>query len=372
MLIDGADAFRAIYEAILAANVRCTSQLARQPGLSAVRDEGAPALRDLLAETCRARRGTPAAVGRPAAARLPTDAARSSAMPGRVHPRTHGALRARQPRADDALPPREDRHRRRRGGLRRRHRPHRARGRPLRHTSTTVARGAAAGTTSHRGSGPGRRATSPSTSATAGASHRRGAARPRRAPAPAGESRSRSSAPSPSDLRLRARSGDFTDPRGVRSRAARQRSGSIYLENQFLWSPEIVDAARGQARDPPTTSFRILLLLPRKPNNGARHHPRPARPARGSRRRRQRLLATHDRRPAGRVVAAGLCARQGRHRRRPLAHDRVDQPQRALAVQRLRAQHRHLRRGPRPRDALRLWAEHPERTETRSPAPHTR
>ncbi len=43
----------------------------------------------------------------------------------------------------------------------------------------------------------------------------------------------------------------------------------IYLENQFLWSPEAVDALVDKLRRPPRDDFRILLLLPAKPSNGA-------------------------------------------------------------------------------------------------------
>ena len=42
----------------------------------------------------------------------------------------------------------------------------------------------------------------------------------------------------------------------------------IYLENQFLWSPEIVDVLRRKLRDPPRDDFRLVVLLPAKPNNG--------------------------------------------------------------------------------------------------------
>jgi phosphatidylserine/phosphatidylglycerophosphate/cardiolipin synthase-like enzyme len=42
----------------------------------------------------------------------------------------------------------------------------------------------------------------------------------------------------------------------------------IYLENQFLWSPEIVAVLRDKLRHPPTPDFRLLLLLPSRPNSG--------------------------------------------------------------------------------------------------------
>jgi phosphatidylserine/phosphatidylglycerophosphate/cardiolipin synthase-like enzyme len=43
----------------------------------------------------------------------------------------------------------------------------------------------------------------------------------------------------------------------------------IYLENQFLWSPEVVDALREKLAEPPSDDFRLLLLLPVHPNNGS-------------------------------------------------------------------------------------------------------
>ena len=42
----------------------------------------------------------------------------------------------------------------------------------------------------------------------------------------------------------------------------------VYLENQFLWSPEIVDVLCRKLRDPPRDGFRLVVLLPAKPNNG--------------------------------------------------------------------------------------------------------
>jgi phosphatidylserine/phosphatidylglycerophosphate/cardiolipin synthase-like enzyme len=43
----------------------------------------------------------------------------------------------------------------------------------------------------------------------------------------------------------------------------------IYLENQFLWSPEIATILREKLMRPPTDRFRLLLLLPARPNTGA-------------------------------------------------------------------------------------------------------
>ncbi len=42
----------------------------------------------------------------------------------------------------------------------------------------------------------------------------------------------------------------------------------IYLENQFLWSPEIVALLADKLRDPPCDEFRVVLMLPARANNG--------------------------------------------------------------------------------------------------------
>jgi phosphatidylserine/phosphatidylglycerophosphate/cardiolipin synthase-like enzyme len=43
----------------------------------------------------------------------------------------------------------------------------------------------------------------------------------------------------------------------------------IYLENQFLWSPEIATILTDKLSNPPTPDFRLVVLLPAKPNNGS-------------------------------------------------------------------------------------------------------
>lgn len=51
-------------------------------------------------------------------------------------------------------------------------------------------------------------------------------------------------------------------------RALRRARRFVYLENQFLWSPEIVSVLAEKLRRPPHERFRLLVLLPAKPNNG--------------------------------------------------------------------------------------------------------
>jgi phosphatidylserine/phosphatidylglycerophosphate/cardiolipin synthase-like enzyme len=42
----------------------------------------------------------------------------------------------------------------------------------------------------------------------------------------------------------------------------------IYIESQFLWSPEIVRILAAKLRQPPRSDFRLVTLLPAHPNNG--------------------------------------------------------------------------------------------------------
>ena len=42
----------------------------------------------------------------------------------------------------------------------------------------------------------------------------------------------------------------------------------IYLENQFLWSTEIAEVLRDKLTHPPADDFRLLVVLPARPNNG--------------------------------------------------------------------------------------------------------
>jgi phosphatidylserine/phosphatidylglycerophosphate/cardiolipin synthase-like enzyme len=51
-------------------------------------------------------------------------------------------------------------------------------------------------------------------------------------------------------------------------RAFRAAERLIYIENQFLWAPEIVAILEDKLRNPPHPDFRLVLVLPAKPNNG--------------------------------------------------------------------------------------------------------
>jgi phosphatidylserine/phosphatidylglycerophosphate/cardiolipin synthase-like enzyme len=52
-------------------------------------------------------------------------------------------------------------------------------------------------------------------------------------------------------------------------RALRSAQSLIYLENQFLWSGEVVDVLVDKLLRPPSDEFRLLVLLPTRPNDGA-------------------------------------------------------------------------------------------------------
>jgi phosphatidylserine/phosphatidylglycerophosphate/cardiolipin synthase-like enzyme len=73
----------------------------------------------------------------------------------------------------------------------------------------------------------------------------------------------------------------------------------IYIENQFLWSPEIEAVLSDKISNPPHPDFRLLLLLPSKPNTGADD----TRGVLGH------LIETDD--DAGRLLACTLYARAG-------------------------------------------------------------
>src|SRR5436190_2899579 len=51
-------------------------------------------------------------------------------------------------------------------------------------------------------------------------------------------------------------------------RALRSAERLVYLESQFLWSTELVRVLRAKLADPPTDEFRLIVLLPNRPNNG--------------------------------------------------------------------------------------------------------
>jgi phosphatidylserine/phosphatidylglycerophosphate/cardiolipin synthase-like enzyme len=51
-------------------------------------------------------------------------------------------------------------------------------------------------------------------------------------------------------------------------RALRSARHLVYLENQFLWSPEITKILADKLRRPPTDEFRVVIMLPARADNG--------------------------------------------------------------------------------------------------------
>ncbi len=83
-------------------------------------------------------------------------------------------------------------------------------------------------------------------------------------------------------------------------RALRSARELVYLESQFLWSTDLVEILAAKLRDPPSDSFRVVVLLPAKPNNGA-----------DTTVGQLGVLASADG-GAGRFLAATISARNGR------------------------------------------------------------
>jgi len=73
----------------------------------------------------------------------------------------------------------------------------------------------------------------------------------------------------------------------------------VYLESQFLWSSQVVEILAAKLRDPPSDDFRVVVLLPAKPNNGA-----------DATRGQLSALARADN-GAGRFMASTVSARSG-------------------------------------------------------------
>jgi phosphatidylserine/phosphatidylglycerophosphate/cardiolipin synthase-like enzyme len=88
------------------------------------------------------------------------------------------------------------------------------------------------------------------------------------APAPVGSHEVQVVRTTPERIYERLPRGDF---RILESylRALRSAERLIYLESQFLWSQELVDVLEEKLRRPPSDAFRLVTVLPARPNNGA-------------------------------------------------------------------------------------------------------
>ncbi len=87
------------------------------------------------------------------------------------------------------------------------------------------------------------------------------------APARAGDTTIQLLRTIPEHVYDRKRDGAFGILEGY-MRALRPARELVYLESQFFWLPEIVDLLSEKLREPPTDRFRVVVLLPSKPNNG--------------------------------------------------------------------------------------------------------
>lgn len=86
-------------------------------------------------------------------------------------------------------------------------------------------------------------------------------------PAPAGSSRVQVVRTVPEKTYPDLPKGDFSILEAYMG-AVRRAKRLIYLENQFLWSAEVVALLREKLLRPPSDEFRLVLVLPRRPNNG--------------------------------------------------------------------------------------------------------
>jgi phosphatidylserine/phosphatidylglycerophosphate/cardiolipin synthase-like enzyme len=71
----------------------------------------------------------------------------------------------------------------------------------------------------------------------------------------------------PNNVYDRLPHGDFTILESY-LRAVRSAERLIYLESQFLWSPELVSVLAEKLRNPPHDDFRLVVLLPARAKNG--------------------------------------------------------------------------------------------------------
>ena len=94
-------------------------------------------------------------------------------------------------------------------------------------------------------------------------------------------------------------------------RALRSAQRLVYLENQFLWSPEVVNVLAEKLRRPPADAFRVVIMLPGKPNTGA-----------DDTRGQLGLLAEADG-GQGRFLATTIRARSGKTSDRVYVHAKV-------------------------------------------------
>ena len=91
---------------------------------------------------------------------------------------------------------------------------------------------------------------------------------PTRPPAPAGDLKIQVVRSVPEKIYDFLPKGEFSILEAY-TRALRSARELVYLESQFLWSSQVVEILADKLRDPPSDDFRVVVLLPAKPNNGA-------------------------------------------------------------------------------------------------------
>ena len=264
VLVDGAEAFPAIARRDRARpRLRPRHRMARRAVLRARPRRAPGVLGELLAEAAeRVDVRVLVWAGAPVPAFHPT---RKEVREG-VETLTRGhadPLRGRSARAPVPLPPREDGDRRRRGRVRRRHRHDRLRRRSLRHERPSRPAPARLARRRHAPTRPRRRRCRRSLRAALARADRgdaRASGATRAAPA---STRSRSCGRSRTACTTRSRtaSSGSSRPTCARSRSARR---FIYLENQFLWSPEIVRLLADKLRTRRATSSGSWSCSPRR------------------------------------------------------------------------------------------------------------
>ena len=94
-------------------------------------------------------------------------------------------------------------------------------------------------------------------------------------------------------------------------RALRAAERVVYLESQFLWSPELVEILAEKLREPPRDDFRIVAVLPSHPDSGN-----------DDSRGQVGVLADADA-GAGRFLACALYARNGAVREPIYVHAKI-------------------------------------------------
>jgi phosphatidylserine/phosphatidylglycerophosphate/cardiolipin synthase-like enzyme len=96
-------------------------------------------------------------------------------------------------------------------------------------------------------------------------------------------------------------------------RAVRSAKRLVYLENQFLWSPEVCAVLADKLSNPPADGFRVVVLLPERANNGQ-----------DDTRGQLGVLAEADGRGGGgRFVATTIRSRSGGRSERLYVHAKV-------------------------------------------------